>query len=388
MRALVAMDSFKGSMSSLQAGNAVARGIKSVYETAEVKISSLADGGEGTANALVLALNGEWVEVECTNPVGRCIKTSYGLIEKPYAAGSNKTEKIAVIEMAAAAGITLIDEDERNPLCTTTYGVGEIIADAVNKGIRKFIIGIGGSATNDGGAGMLQALGYSLLDNEGKPIKRGAIGLADLSLINTENVIPELKECSFLVACDVNNPLCGENGCSAIFGPQKGAGADMVLRMDKALKHYAEVAEEFFLKKCSDASGAGAAGGLGFAFLTFLDARLQSGAKIIFDETGLLEKIKNADIVITGEGKIDAQTVMGKGPAKVAALAREHGKKTIAFGGIIGEGAEKCKEIGIDEYYCITPKGMSISEAMKEEQAQINLEKKVKEVFNIIEECK
>ena len=260
MKVVIAIDSFKGSLSSLQAGKAAAEGIHRVKPEAETVVRALADGGEGTVQALTEGLGGRFVSVPVTGPAGKTVLCQYGVIEQTHT---------AVIEMSGAAGITLVSGAERNPLYTTTYGVGEVIRDAVLRGCRHFIVGIGGSATNDGGIGMLQALGFGMLDADGKQVPFGAVGLESLAAITTAHVLPELSECTFRIACDVTNPLCGSNGCSAVFGPQKGADADMIARMDSALASYASLCQKQFPKADPAAPGTGAAGGLGFAFQTF-----------------------------------------------------------------------------------------------------------------------
>ena len=318
MKVVIAMDSMKGSLSSLEAGNAVSEGIHRVFRDAEVTVCPLADGGEGTVEALTLGMNGTIEKVNVTGPLGSMIEASYGRI-----AESNT----AIIEMSAAAGITLVNESDRNPLHTTTYGVGELIRDAIKKGCRKFIVGIGGSATNDGGIGMLEALGYGFLDADGKQVPYGANGLALIETITDEHVMPELKECKFRIACDVTNPLCGANGCSAVFGPQKGATQTMIAKMDTWLMNYAKKTKEKYSDANPNQAGTGAAGGLGFAFLSYTNAVLESGVKIILEETKLESFIKNADFVITGEGRLDGQTVMGKAPIGVAEIAKNTRKK-------------------------------------------------------------
>ncbi|WP_455148024.1 glycerate kinase family protein, partial [Stomatobaculum longum] len=300
MKVVVAIDSLKGSLSSLEAGDAIRAGILKADSAAEVLVRPLADGGEGTVEALTIGMGGTLQEVRVTGPLGAPVTAVYGILQDG---------KTAILEMAAAAGITLVDEKERNPLNTTTYGVGEMIRDAIAKGCRRFIVGIGGSATNDGGIGMLQALGYGLLDGKGEQVPFGAKGLQVLEHITDEHVIPELAECSFRVACDVTNTLCGDQGCSAVFGPQKGADPGMIMQMDKWLAYYAALAREKYEKANPRQAGTGAAGGLGFAFLTFTDARLESGIKIVLEETRLEDYVKDADLVITGEGRLDGQTV-------------------------------------------------------------------------------
>lgn len=375
MKVVVAIDSLKGSLSSLEAGHAISEGIHKVFPKAEVTVRPLADGGEGTVEALTLGMNGHLEKVIVTGPLGRPVEAIYGILEK---------SKTAIMEMSASAGITLVDEQERNPLNTTTYGVGEMIKDAIEKGCRHFIMGIGGSATNDGGIGMLQALGYGILDKEGKQVSFGAKGLKEIDRITDDFVIPELKECSFRVACDVTNTLCGELGCSAIFGPQKGATPDMIEQMDKWLIHYAKLTEEKYPKANRNHAGTGAAGGLGFAFLSYTNAVLESGIKIILEETRLEEYVKAADLVVTGEGRLDAQTVMGKAPVGVAEIAKKYGKKVIAFSGCVTEDAVECNNHGIDAYFPILRSVVSLEEAMDSKNARKNMVETVEQVFRLI----
>ena len=375
MKVVVAIDSLKGSLSSLEAGEAVSEGIHKVFPRAEVTVRPLADGGEGTVEALTLGMNGRLEKVIVTGPFGRHVEAIYGILEK---------SKTAIMEMSAAAGITLVDEQERNPLNTTTYGVGEMIKDAIDKGCRHFIMGIGGSATNDGGVGMLQALGYGILDKEGKQVSFGAKGLKEIDRITDDSVILELKECSFRVACDVTNTLCGEQGCSAIFGPQKGATPDMIEQMDKWLAHYARLTGEKYPKADRNQAGTGAAGGLGFAFLSYTNAVLESGIKIILEETRLEEYVKAADLVVTGEGRLDAQTVMGKAPIGVAEIAKKYGKKVIAFSGCVTEDAVECNNHGIDAYFPILRSVVSLEEAMDSKNARKNMVETVEQVFRLI----
>jgi len=375
MNIVVAMDSFKGSLSGLEAGNGVKEGILKAIPEANVGVYPLADGGEGTVEALVLGLNGKLEKVMVTGPLGEPVECTYGILE---ATGT------AVIEMAGAAGITLVPEKNRNPLNTTTYGVGEVIKDAIRKGCRHFIVGIGGSATNDGGIGMLQALGYDMLDRNGKQVAFGAKGLEQLVTIGDEGVMKELRECDFRIACDVVNPLCGENGCSAVFGPQKGATPAMIAQMDRWLKAYANLTAV----KCKNANasypGTGAAGGIGFAFLAYTNAVLESGVKIILDETKLEEHILNADIVITGEGRLDGQTIFGKAPIGVAKLAKKHGKRVLAFAGSVTEDARMCNAHGIDAFFPIVRGVCTLQEAMDSELAKKNMVSAVEQVFRLI----
>ena len=375
MKVVVAIDSLKGSLSSLEAGDAIKCGILKAIPNAEVYVRPLADGGEGTVEALTLGMGGKLVTVKVTGPLAEPVDCVYGIL---------KDKETAIIEMAKVAGITLIPDEKRNPLQTTTYGVGEIIKDAISKGCRHFIVGIGGSATNDGGIGMLQALGYGMLDKNGKQVSFGAKGLKDLAIITDDAVIPELKNCTFRVACDVTNPLCGNLGCSAIFGPQKGADTTMIFHMDQWLKQYAKLTSDKYEKADADYPGTGAAGGMGFAFLAYTNAVLESGIKIILEETNLENYIKDADIVITGEGRLDNQTIYGKAPIGVAKLAKKYGKKVLAFAGNITDDASICYEHGIDAFYQITPKTQSLQEAMKPSVARENMIHTVDQVFQFI----
>ncbi len=376
MKVTVAIDSLKGSLSSMEAGEAIKSGICRVYPHAEVNVRPLADGGEGTAYALTTGMGGEWITMEAAGPLGKPVSCSYGII---------RDSKTAIIEMSAAAGITLVSESERNPMNTTTYGVGEMIVDAIKRGCRRFIVGIGGSATNDGGIGMLQALGYGLLTKEGKQVPFGAKGLSVLEQITDEHVIPELADCSFKIACDVTNPLCGEQGCSAVYGPQKGADAAMITQMDEWLANYAALSKDKYPKADMNKAGTGAAGGLGFAFLTFTNAVLESGIKIVLDETSLSKYIKDSDIVITGEGRLDGQTVMGKAPIGVAKIAKEYGKPVIAFSGCVTKDATACNEAGIDAFFPILRGVVTLDEAMNAENAAANMSDTVEQAFRLIQ---
>lgn len=379
MRITVSIDSFKGSLSTIQAGEATAEGIRRAYPDAEVLVKPLADGGEGTADAIITALNGEWVDVTVHNPLGDLIQSRYGIIP---------SSKTAVVEIAAAAGITLISEEERNPLNTTTFGVGEIILDALSRGCRRFIVGLGGSATNDGGVGMLQALGFRFLDCCGKQVPFGANGLKDIVEIKTDGAVKELADCSFFVACDVKNTLCGENGCSAVYGPQKGATPQMVKEMDNSLKNYAELTEALIPQADASISGTGAAGGLGFAFLAYLNAKLESGIDLLIKETGLEKYIEGSDIVITGEGRLDGQSCMGKAPVGIARLAKKYDIPVIAFSGCVTAEAKACNEYGIDAFFPIVKAPCTLSEAMKYENAYKNLSDTAEQVFRLIKQIR
>ena len=396
MKVAIAIDSFKGSLSSVAAGNAAAEGVKRVFPDAECRVRPLADGGEGTVDALVAGLGGELRRVTVTGPAGKPVTAKYGLLP----------DGVAVMEMAEAAGITLVSGAEKNPLYTTTYGVGEMILDAVKNGAKTFVIGIGGSATNDGGAGMLQALGFRLLDAEGHDIPRGGAGLAQLEKIkppSASSLFPLPSSLSFRIACDVKNPLCGPNGASAVFGPQKGATPEIVATLDAALANFSKVARAFSVTSgscvASDSKiandsidskdpslfpGAGAAGGLGFAFKAFLGAELVPGVDLILNETHLEDCIRNVDVVITGEGRLDGQTVMGKAPIGVARLAKKHGKRVLAFSGILGDGVEAVNAAGIDAYFPILRKLVSLEEALDVKNAAANLSATVEQAFRLL----
>lgn len=376
MYIVAAIDSFKGSLSSMEAGEAAASGILKADSNAKVSVCPLADGGEGTTEALTSGMGGTIQRVEVMGPLPeQKVTCRYGVVNG----------QTAVLEMASCSGLPLVPEGKRNPLHTTTYGLGQAILHAAHEGCRTFIIGLGGSATNDGGCGMLQALGYDLLTEEGQPIAYGARGLKELVTIGTDHVDPVLKDCSFRVACDVTNPLCGPKGASAVFGPQKGADPSMVKQLDGYLSHYAAIAEKTMkpLRSTSQAPGAGAAGGLGFAFLTFLNARLESGISIVLEETHLEEKIRKADLVITGEGRLDAQTAMGKAPSGVAALAKKYDCPVVALAGSVTDEATVCNEHGIDAFFPVLRGVCSLEEAMKKETAKKNVAGTAEQVYRL-----
>lgn len=375
MKVVVAIDSFKGSLSSFEAGTAVKEAVLSVDPTAEALVCSIADGGEGTVAALRDSLASETVELCVADPLMRSIAAEYIVLSDG---------KTAVIEMAAASGLTLLSEEERNPYFTTTFGVGEMIKDAISRGCRRFILGLGGSATNDGGVGMLKALGFQFLNENGEDIGLGAVGLSKLSSISFDKVIPEITECTFEAACDVENPLCGDNGCSVVFSPQKGASAKAVPEMDEWLNNYASVSKKFANTADKDYPGAGAAGGMGFAVRTFLGGELKSGVDIILNEIGIEKYIKDADIVVTGEGRLDAQTVMGKAPIGVARIAKKYNKSVIAFSGCIGDGAEILNENGIDAFFPILRNVVTLDEALLKDNAYKNLKNTAVQVFRLL----
>ncbi len=374
MKVLIAIDSFKGSLSSMEAAAAIKEGILLASEKIDVNIRPLADGGEGTATALTMGMQGKTEAVTVTGPLGDPVSASYGILHK----------KTAIIEMASAAGITLVPYKKRNPLHTTTFGVGEMIADALQKGCRHFIIGIGGSATNDCGVGMLQALGFRFLDQSGNTVSYGADGVRNIVSIDASLANPLLADCDFRIACDVTNPLCGENGCSSVYGPQKGADPAMISQMDAWLSAFAALTKVQYPNVDPSMPGAGAAGGLGFAFSAYLGATLQSGISIVLEETQMEAAIKEADLIITGEGRLDGQTVMGKAPVGIAALAKKQHKKVIAFCGCAADDAALCNAHGIDAYFPILQKPLSLEEAMDPATTRENLKKTAEQVFRLL----
>ena len=375
MKILISIDSLKGSLSSIEAGNAIKKGILKVKEDAQVKILPLADGGEGTVDALVQGMNGKKETIEVTGPIAKKVDATYGLL---------KNTSTAIIEIAQASGLTLVPTELRNPLYTTTYGVGEIIKEAINKGYRNFIVGIGGSTTNDAGIGMLQALGFEFYDKNNKLVGLGGKVLNEIRHIKIENRLKELDECKFKIACDVNNPLFGKNGAAYIYGSQKGATSEIIEELDNGLRNFSKVVKNYLSKDVANVEGAGAAGGLGFAFLAFLDSKLESGIKIILEEIKLEEELKDADFVITGEGRLDNQTAMGKAPIGVAKLAKKYGVKVIGLAGATTEDAVKCNEEGIDAYFSIVNRAMTIEEAMDKATASENMTATTTQIFNLI----
>lgn len=375
MKVVVAIDSLKGSLTSLEAGRAIREGVLRAIPEAEVCVRPLADGGEGTVEALALGMGGQLEKVMVTGPLGKPVECVYGILPE---------RQLAIVEMSGAAGITLVPELERDPMNTTTYGVGEVIRDAIQKGCRHFIVGIGGSATNDGGIGMLQALGFGMLDKDGKQVCFGANGLKELRSISLEHVLPELRECRFRIACDVTNPLCGDKGASAIYGPQKGATPEMIREMDGWLKDYAELAKTIIPRADREVPGTGAAGGLGFAFLSFTNAVLESGIKIVLEETRLESFVKDADVVITGEGRLDGQTVMGKAPIGVAGITKKYHKPVVAFAGCVTPDAVACNEHGIDAFFPILRGVVTLAEAMDSANARRNMSDTVEQVFRLM----
>ena len=375
MKIVVAIDSFKGSLSSIEAGSAAKSGIERAG-LADVTVMPLADGGEGTTEALVEGLGGTYVSAVVTGPLGGSVNAVYGIL------GDGRT---AVMEMARASGIMLVDRKKLDPSKATTYGVGEMILDAAGRGCREFIIGIGGSATTGGGAGMLQALGFEITDEKGENIRPGIRDLDRIADITPKNVPKVLKECHFSIACDVKNPLCGENGAVWIYGPQKGVREEEKDIFDRKMKHFADKTQEYTGADHRTAPGAGAAGGLGYAFLSYLpNAELKSGIDIVLEAVGLEQELKDADLVITGEGRLDHQTAMGKAPVGVARLAKKYGVKVFAFAGSVSRDASECNSAGIDAFFPIVRGVTTLEEAMDPENAKENMALSVEQVIRAV----
>lgn len=377
MNVIVAIDSLKGSLSSLQAGAAAKEGILRAIPAATVSVKPVADGGEGTVNALVSGLSGRSVTIAVTGPLGETVEATYGILP----------DHTAVIEMAEAAGLPLVPVEKRNPMITTTYGVGEMILHALDEGCRSFIIGIGGSATNDGGTGMLRALGCRFRKTDGTDIAPGAQELAGLVAIETEALDPRLKESRFSIACDVTNPLCGSNGASYIFAPQKGADPATVRKLDAALAHLADMTAATLGIDLRDQPGAGAAGGLGFAFASYLNGTLRPGVDIVLDAVLPEAELRAADIVVTGEGRFDGQTAMGKAPVGIARRAKACGCKVIVLAGSIEHSGARATQQNppfIDAVFPILPGAMTLEEAMREDAAYENMEYTAEQVFRVV----
>lgn len=374
MKIVIAIDSLKGSLTSMEAGRAIREGILNVLADTEVIVKPLADGGEGTTQALVEGLGGEMVQVDVHGPLETSVSAEYGLLAE---------SGTAIMEMAAAAGIILVGKDKR-PLDATTYGVGEMIKDAVGRGCRNFIVGIGGSATNDGGIGMLTALGYEFLDSAGRPVGISASALKEVCSVRTDHVLPALAECRFQIACDVTNPLCGPQGATYIYGPQKGVTEAMKAQLDEDMASFAQVTARCTGTDHKESKGAGAAGGLGFAFLSYLHGDLQPGIELVLKAVDMEGAMKGADLVFTGEGRLDYQTAMGKAPVGIAALAKKHGAKVVALAGAVIEGAEKCNENGIDAFFPILRRVVTLDEAMEPAQAKENMTRTTEQIMRLI----
>ena len=353
MKIVVAPDSFKGSLTAIEVSDAIEQGIREIFPEAEIVKIPMADGGDGTVQCLVNATGGEILKEKVTGPLGDEVLASYGIL------GDKKT---AVIEMAEASGLNLVPENQRNPLITTTYGTGQLIKAALDQGCRKMIIGIGGSATNDGGTGMLQALGAKLLNQEGKEIGFGGGELKKVFRIDTKCLDNRLSETEVLIASDVSNPLCGPKGAARIYGPQKGATPEVIKELDESLAYFAEIIKRDLNKDVKDIPGAGAAGGLGASLIAFLNAELRPGIDIVIEIVKLEQAIKGADLVITGEGKIDSQTIYGKAPIGVARIAKKYNIPVIAVAAIIGDDADIVHQYGINTLIKISEPPTSLAE--------------------------
>lgn len=357
MKIVIAPDSFKESLSAMDVANAIESGLKTVFPHAQYIKIPMADGGEGTVQSLIDATQGKFIHTEVTAPLGQQAEAFFGV------SGDGQT---AIIEMAAASGLHLVANEERNPLITTSYGTGELIQAALNLGVNKIILGIGGSATNDGGAGMLQALGARFFNQSGNLIASGMAGgnLADIAHVDFSRLDKCLQQVVFEVACDVNNPLCGERGASAIFGPQKGATPEMVATLDKNLQHYADIIQRDLNIDIATPAGAGAAGGMGGGLLTLPNVQLKAGVQIVIDTVQLAEHVRDADWVITGEGRMDAQSIAGKTPIGVARTAKAFGKPVIAIVGSLREDYEVVYEHGIDAVFPIIRQVATLPETL------------------------
>jgi glycerate kinase len=362
MKIVIAPDSFKESLSAMQVAQVIEDGFREIFPDAHYVKLPVADGGEGTVQAMIDATGGQRIERAVTGPLGEPVPAFYGL---------TGGEPVAVIEMAAASGLELVPPEQRNPLRTTSYGTGQLIRAALDAGARRFVLGVGGSATNDGGAGMAQALGARLLDAQGVELGPGGGALARLDRIDVSGLDPRVREAVFEVACDVGNPLVGPQGASAIFGPQKGASPDMVAQLDASLLHYAGVIRRDLGHDIAQVPGAGAGGGIAAAMMVFLGGRLRPGSEIVTDAVGLARALEDADLVVTGEGRVDGQTVQGKTPVGVARVAQRCGKPVIAIGGCLGRDAAAVYGAGIDAIFGTVPRSCTVREALDE--AEVNL---------------
>lgn len=357
MKIVIAPDSFKGSISASAAAEAIERGVKRRFPQAETIKVPIADGGEGTMESLVMATGGRTVEVQVTGPLGSPVDAAYGLLQ-------SESGNVAVIEMAQASGLILIASNERNPLTTTTYGTGELIKRALDDGCRSFILALGGSATNDGGAGMLQALGMRLLDDAGNEVSWGGGQLKHIRTIDDQAWDPRIAESQFLIATDVQNPLLGPEGATYIYGPQKGVTPDMLESLEQHMTAWAELVEQTNGVRLHELAGAGAAGGLCGAFLAFFPTTMKRGIDVVIQYTGIHEQLDGADLVITGEGQIDAQTANGKTPMGIAQEAQKFNVPTIALAGSVGQGIDKLYEHGIMAVFSIMNGPMTLQHAM------------------------
>lgn len=368
---VVASDSFKGSLTSLEVAAGAEQGIHEVFPECEVVKVNVADGGEGTMDALRSTLGGQWVTVAAADPLGRPRDVSYVVLSDG---------KTAVIEMSAASGLPLLEPQERNPMLTSTFGTGEMIVDALSRGCRRFLVGIGGSATNDAGMGMLEALGFRFIDKDGKVLPGRGESMSEVVDIDMSHVSPEVKESEFIIACDVDSPFCGPRGAAYVFSPQKGADPQMVAELDAGMEHLAEVIARVVGKDIRNIPGAGAAGGLGGGFLAFLNSRLERGIEMVLDAIAFDDIIRGSDLVITGEGRVDSQTLTGKTPYGIMKRAQKQNIRTVAIGGSVKLGDDDDVS-GFDSIWPVTPEGMPLEEAMKAETASANVRETVKKIM-------
>ncbi|SDU67133.1 glycerate kinase [Pseudomonas mandelii] len=357
MKIVIAPDSFKDSLSAQGVADAIALGLAQVWPDAQLVKCPMADGGEGTVESILAACEGELRRTQVRGPLGITVDAAWGWLPQTHT---------AIIEMAEASGLQLVPPGQRDACISSTFGTGELIRAALDAGAQRVILAIGGSATNDGGAGAMQALGVKLLDVQGQALAPGGLALAQLACIDLSAIDPRLADVRFDIAADVNNPLCGPHGASAIFGPQKGASPEQVLQLDAALGHFAELCAQALGKDVQHEPGSGAAGGLGFAAKAFLEAQFKAGVEVVAELVGLAEAVKGADLVITGEGRFDAQTLRGKTPFGVARIAREQGVPVIVIAGTLGEGYQALYEHGIDAAFALASGPMTLEQACAE----------------------
>ena len=378
---IIAPDSFKGSLTAIEVAIAIEKGVKNIFPDCETVKIPIADGGEGTMDTLVSAMDGTKVKVKVHDPLMRPIEVEYGLVNEEL--GNNG--KTAVIEMAIASGLTLLSKEDQNPLTTTTFGTGEIIKDALKRGCRSFLIGIGGSATNDAGTGMLRALGYRFLDKNRKETNGTGELLFEISSIDESGVMSELKDAHFTIACDVNNPFSGTNGAAYVYAPQKGADERMIKELDNGMESFRKLIEKEKRLDLNTIQGAGAAGGLGGAFVAFLNAQLKPGIEMVLEAVDFEKHLQSTDLVITGEGKLDQQTGMGKAGSGVLDAASKKDVPVIAIGGSL-EDVENLNKRGFVSLFSITPSPMSAEQAMQKENAQKNITQTTEQIMRTIKQ--
>jgi glycerate 2-kinase len=373
MNIVIAPDSFKESLSAAKVAEHIASGVRKAMPCADITCLPMADGGEGTVEAMVTATGGKVVKVQSLDPLGREIQSFYGVL------GNDTT---VVVEMAAASGLELLRQEERNPMFTSTYGTGILIREAIEKGFKDIIVGIGGSATNDGGTGMAMALGYKFLNTDWNPIGQGGGSLDKLFCIDDSGVLPQLKNTKITIACDVKNPLYGTQGAACIFARQKGATEKMIEQLDHNLRHLAVITSQFIDQDLSQVEGAGAAGGLGFGLMAFFNAQMKTGFDVIMEVTRLEEHISQAELVFTAEGKIDFQTKYGKTPWGIGQIAKKHKVPVIVLAGALGEGIEALHDEGITAFFAIADKPLSLEESIQ--RAGELLEKKTEQIMRTV----